>query len=158
IAVPAPQHGDGKRGLSVRSSYPTRPPVSHAGPGQSELERGTEITLSAKFRLDVESLVNELESKGEALWTGERGPAAIAEYCGPSSIRKLAARDDDKLNDEIVNTIPIIAIPADSRIYLLPSYAFEHIRKGRFDRLSSWVKSFPSANCRWVFGVCQQNH
>ncbi|KAK1807475.1 hypothetical protein LTR12_018175, partial [Friedmanniomyces endolithicus] len=142
------------------SDGPTQhdPPVSHAGPGQSELERGTEITLSAKFRLDVESLVNELESKGEALWTGERGPAAIAGYCGPSSIRKLAARDDDKLNDEIVNTIPIIAIPADSRIYLLPSYAFEHIRKGRFNRLSSWAKSFPSANCRWVFGVCQQNH
>ncbi|TKA25935.1 hypothetical protein B0A54_17419 [Friedmanniomyces endolithicus] len=138
------------------SDGPTQhnPPVSHAGPGQSELERGTEITLSAKFRLDV----NELESKGEALWTGERGPAAIAGYCDPSSIRKLAARDDDKLNDEIVNTIPIIAIPADSRIYLLPSYAFEHILKGRFDRLSSWVKSFPSANCRWVFGVCQQNH
>ncbi|KAK0302785.1 hypothetical protein LTR82_017764 [Friedmanniomyces endolithicus] len=129
------------------SDGPTQhdPPVSHAGPGQGELERGTEITLSAKFRLDVESLVciqrlnfqqaltqaqvNELESKGEALWTGERGPAAIAGYCGPSSIRKLAARDDDKLNDEIVNTIPIIAIPADSRIYLLPSYAFEHIRK-----------------------------
>ncbi|KAK0886329.1 hypothetical protein LTR02_018212, partial [Friedmanniomyces endolithicus] len=41
------------------------PPVSHAGgalpdqnlsPDQSEVERGTEITLSAKFRLDVESL------------------------------------------------------------------------------------------------------
>ena len=99
--------------------------------------------------------MNELESKGEALWAGERGPAAIAGYCGPSSIRKLAARDDDKLNDEIVNTIPIIAIPADNRTYLLPSYAFDHILKGRFDRLSLWVKSFPSANCRWVFGVCQ---
>ncbi|KAK0361994.1 hypothetical protein LTR94_021232, partial [Friedmanniomyces endolithicus] len=134
------------------------PPVSHAGPDQSELERGTVITLSAKFRLDVESLVDELESKGEALWTGERGPTAIAGYCGPPSIRKLAASDDDGLNDEIVNTIPIIAIPADNRTYLLPSYAFEHIRKGRFDRLSSWVKSFPSANCRWVFGVCQQDH
>ncbi|KAK1041052.1 hypothetical protein LTR74_018646, partial [Friedmanniomyces endolithicus] len=159
------------------------PPVSHAGgalpdqnlsPDQSEVERGTEITLSAKFRLDVESLVciptselstrvdvsqvNELESKGEALWTGERGPTAIAGHCGPQSIRKLAARKDDRLNDEIVNTIPIIAVPADNRTYLLPSYAFEHIRKGRFDRLSSWVKSFPSVNCRWVFGVCQQDH
>ncbi|KAK0822588.1 hypothetical protein LTR03_018106, partial [Friedmanniomyces endolithicus] len=131
------------------------PPVSHAGgalpdqnlsPDQSEVERGTEITLSAKFRLDVESLVciptselstrvdvsqvNELESKGEALWTGERGPTAIAGHCGPQSIRKLAARKDDRLNDEIVNTIPIIAVPADNRTYLLPSYAFEHIRKG----------------------------
>ncbi|KAK1807967.1 hypothetical protein LTR12_017678 [Friedmanniomyces endolithicus] len=159
------------------------PPVSHAGgplpyqnlgPDQSELERGTEITLSAKFRLDVESLVciltselstrvdvsqvNELESKGEALWTGERGPTAIAGHCGPQSIRKLAARKDDRLNDEIINTIPIIAVPADNRTYLLPSYAFEHIRKGRFDRLSAWVKSFPSVNCRWVFGVCQQDH
>ncbi|KAK1807555.1 hypothetical protein LTR12_018101 [Friedmanniomyces endolithicus] len=113
------------------------PPVSHAGPDQSELEQGIEITLSAKFRLDVETLVNELGSKGEALWTGERGPTAIAGYCSPPSIRKLAARDDDRLNDEIVNAIPIIAIPADNRTYLLPSYAFEHIRKGRFDRLSS---------------------
>ena len=102
--------------------------------------------------------MNELESKGEALWTGERGSTAIAGYCGPPSIRKLAARDDDRLNDEIVNTIPIIAIPADTRTYLLPSYAFEHVPEGSFDRLSSWVKSFPSANCRWVFGVCQQDH
>ncbi|KAK0830056.1 hypothetical protein LTR91_023378 [Friedmanniomyces endolithicus] len=155
------------------------PPVSHAGgtlpdqnvsPNQIELERGTEITFLTKFRLRVESLVciltselptrvdvsqvNELESKGEALWTGERGPTAIAGHCGPHSIRKLAAREDDRLNNEIVNTIPIIAVPADDRTYLLPSYAFEHIRRGRFDRLSSWVKSFPSVNCRWVFGVC----
>jgi len=39
------------------------PPVSHAGPDQSELERGTVITLSAKFRLDVESLVCILTSE-----------------------------------------------------------------------------------------------
>ncbi|KAK3076068.1 hypothetical protein LTR53_000008 [Teratosphaeriaceae sp. CCFEE 6253] len=96
------------------------PPVSHASralpyqnvsPDQSELERGTEIILSAKFRLDVESLVrnlrselptrvdvcqvNELESKGETLWTGERGPTAIAGHCGPQSIRRLAARKED---------------------------------------------------------------
>ncbi|KAK3617819.1 hypothetical protein LTR56_023712 [Elasticomyces elasticus] len=106
----------------------------------------------------IESLVDELESKGEALWTREHGPTAIAGYCSPPSIRKLAALDDDRLNDEIVNTIPIIAIPADTRTYLLPSYAFEHIRKGRFDRLSPWVKCFPSVNCRWVLGVCQQDH
>ncbi|KAK0265223.1 hypothetical protein LTS00_018005, partial [Friedmanniomyces endolithicus] len=139
--------GTASAGSSSDGLTQHHPPVSHAGGALPDQNLSPD-----------QSEVNELESKGEALWTEERGPTAIAGHCGPQSIRKLAARKDDRLNDEIVNTIPIIAVPADNRTYLLPSYAFEHIRKGRFDRLSSWVKSFPSVNCRWVFGVCQQDH
>ncbi|KAK0261622.1 hypothetical protein LTR35_017814 [Friedmanniomyces endolithicus] len=50
----------------------------------------TPVRYDPAFAVTPNTLVNELESKGEALWTGERGPAAIAGYCGPSSIRKLA--------------------------------------------------------------------
>ncbi|KAK3617878.1 hypothetical protein LTR56_025010 [Elasticomyces elasticus] len=65
---------------------------------------------------------------------------------------------DDKLNDEIVNTIPIIGVDAESRIYLLPSHAYEHIWKCKFETMEPWVKAFPPVDCRWVFGICQQRH
>ncbi|KAK0259346.1 hypothetical protein LTR35_018111, partial [Friedmanniomyces endolithicus] len=111
--------GTASAGSSSDGLTQHHPPVSHAGGALPDQNLSPD-----------QSEVNELESKGEALWTEERGPTAIAGHCGPQSIRKLAARKDDRLNDEIVNTIPIIAVPADNRTYLLPSYAFEHIRKG----------------------------
>ncbi|KAK0886985.1 hypothetical protein LTR02_017653 [Friedmanniomyces endolithicus] len=143
---------------------------------QSQIEQqgGAESTALAIFRLEVESLVgtlpfespicinvsqaNELESKGEEVRTGERGSSVLPGCCGPHSIRKLAIHRDDELNDEIVNTIPIIGVAAESRTYLLPSHAYEHIRKCRFETLAPWVKAFPSVDCRWVFGICQQRH
>lgn len=92
------------------------------------------------------------------VWTGERGPSILSSCCGPKSIRKLAARENDEINDEIVNTIPIIGVAAESPTYLLPSYAYEHIQKRKFDLLARWVKPLSSVNCRWVFGVCQDSH
>ncbi|KAK0247199.1 hypothetical protein LTS09_017660 [Friedmanniomyces endolithicus] len=73
------------------------PPVSHTGPDQSELEQGTEITISAKFRLDVETLVCIPTSELSTSVDVSTGFSLI--YVHPNTALSLSATMDPKFLD-----------------------------------------------------------
>lgn len=61
-------------------------------------------------------------------------------------------------NDEVMNAIPFMGQPLETRTHIINSGIYTNLRNKNFQRLDGWVKDIPETRSLWLFPLCEGNH
>ncbi|KAK0949983.1 hypothetical protein LTS01_025699, partial [Friedmanniomyces endolithicus] len=131
-----------------------------ADPDQAEAEaeaRSHNAITAVQIRIEAQSLAETLEQEGKEIWTGNQPSIVMSPgICTPRDLRILAT--DGRLNDELLNTVPVLGDCEDVCGYLLPTFVMQLVRQARYKDLDGWTTKIPKQAKRWVFGVHESDH
>ncbi|TKA26531.1 hypothetical protein B0A54_17517 [Friedmanniomyces endolithicus] len=173
------EHGDNERtpkgikersiadddpGWDVQTSCDHLPSTANteeaADPDQAEAEaeaRSHNVITAEQIRNEAQSLAETLEQEGKEIWTGHQPSIVMSPgICTPRDLRILAT--DGRLNDELLNTVPVLGDCEDVCGYLLPTFVMPLVRQARYKDLDNWTTKIPKQAKRWVFGVHESDH
>ncbi|KAK1045455.1 hypothetical protein LTR74_018132 [Friedmanniomyces endolithicus] len=131
-----------------------------ADPDQAEAEaeaRSHNAITAEQIRIEAQSLAETLEQEGKEIWTGNQPSIVMSPgICTPRDLRILAT--DGRLNDELLNTVPVLGDCEDVCGYLLPTFFMQLVRQARYKDLDNWTTEIPKQAKRWMFGVHESDH
>ncbi|KAK0301730.1 hypothetical protein LTR01_009193, partial [Friedmanniomyces endolithicus] len=156
--------GDDDLGLDVQTSCDHLPSTANteeaADPDQAEAEaeaRSHNVITAEQIRIEAQSLAETLEQEGKEIWTGNQPSIVMSPgICTPRDLRILAT--DGRLNDELLNTVPVLGDCEDVCGYLLPTFVMPLVRQARYKDSDNWTTKIPKQAKRWVFGVHESDH